>query len=150
MSKTAGLVRRMGMKKQKPLATRDVIDAIEVAAPPDRVVALLSGGALTTWHHAAGTVTFRGDIVGDHVVARFHVDVMTPAFIALSCESTSPDLGWAGTRAHVAIAPVAIARTATGSRVAIVHAGVPANGASRELWCGFLAELAAVTRRAAA
>jgi hypothetical protein len=145
MSKTADLVRRMGMKRKKQLETRDVIEAIEVAVPPERVATVLASGALASWQAADGTVTFRGDIVGDHVEATLRIEVMTPSFIALACEDCAPDLGWTGTRAHLAIA-----RTAGGSRVAVVHAGVPANGASRELWWGFLGELAATFRGAIA
>ena len=129
----------------KALETRDVIEAIEVPATPESVVALLAGGKLTSWRRDGGIVEFRGDIVGEHVVATLRVEVMTPAFIAVACEDTSMDLGWAGTRAHIAIA-----RTARGARIAVVHAGVPATGASRELWCGFFDELASALTAIAA
>ena len=127
----------MGMtKRSKKPEVRDVIEDVEIAAAPDRVIALLGGKELASWRHKKGEIAFRFDLVGEHIVARLRVNMMTPAFIALACVSTSVDLGWTETRVHLAVA-----RTANGARVALVHAGVPANGATREVWRGLLQEL---------
>jgi hypothetical protein len=118
------------------MKTKDVIEDVELAIRPERVVELLTGSELPSWRCKQSEVTFRFDIVGEHVIAKLRVVAVTPAFLALAVASTSSDVGWAGTRVHVAVA-----RTSQGCRIALVHAGVPANGVSRETWRTLLGEL---------
>ncbi|HEU0030414.1 MAG TPA: hypothetical protein VFQ53_07275 [Kofleriaceae bacterium] len=120
-----------------------MIEAVIVAAPADRVHAHLVTSR-PGWRLRKGELRFAFDVVGDHVEATFHVDLATPALLALTCTATTIDLGWTTTRVHLAIAS-----TAQGCRIALLHAGVPA-GATRDVWRQFLDELAASVTAAAA
>lgn len=109
-----------------------IIEDIEIAARPSDVHAAL----VRTWRIRSDKAAWRFDIVGEHVTAKFHVATATPAFLGLVCTGETCDLGWVGTRAHVAIAG-----TPYGARLAVVHSGVPADGATRDAWRHLLGEI---------
>ena len=111
-----------------------VIENIEIAARPSEVQAALA----RAWRIKRDMVAWSFDIVGEHVTVKFHVATTTPTFFGLVCTGETCDLGWVGTRAHVAIAA-----TPGGARIAVVHGGVPAEGASRDAWRQLLGELKA-------
>lgn len=112
-----------------------VIEDLEMRVPPDRVMELLTGSR-DSWRVRKTAVTFRFDLVGEHVQAKLRIDHRAPALLVLVCESDSANLGWKNTRITIAIAPTSI-----GSRVALIHPGVSAS-ATRDVWTGFLGELA--------
>jgi hypothetical protein len=117
------------------MKTRTVIEDLELAAPPDRVMAQLTA-ARDSWRVKQQAVTFRFDLVGEHVVAKLRITRSAPELLVLECDSDSGDLGWAGTRITLALA-----RTARGSRIALIHSAV-SSSATRDVWAAFLAELA--------
>lgn len=129
MSKSGWLVRRTGMSSKQ-----GVIENVDIAARPSAVQAAL----VRMWGIKRDTAAWKFDIVGEHVTAKFHVAVTTPTFLGLVCTGESCDLGWVGTRAHVAIAA-----TGSGARIAVVHGGVPADGATRDAWRQLFDELKA-------
>ena len=114
---------------------RTVIEDCELAAPPERVMALL-GSSRDSWRVAKQSVAFRFDLVGEHVVAKFRITQSGPALLVLDCESDTGGLGWSRTRITIALA-----RTAHGSRLALVHSAV-VSSATRDVWAAFLGELA--------
>jgi len=120
--------------KSKP----SVIESIDiVGVTPAQVLAALTGKAVAGWRAKKDEVAWSFDIVGDHATVKLHVALATNASLALVCTGETCDLGWVGTRAHVAIA-----RTQDGARVAVVHSGIPADGAGRDAWRQLFAELA--------
>ena len=125
------------------MKTRTVIEDLELAAPPDHVMALLTSSR-DSWRVAKQTVTFRFDLVGDHVVARFRIAQSGPALLVLECDSVTGELDWTRTRITIALA-----RTARGSRIALIHSAV-GSSATRDVWAAFLAELATLVVAAAA
>jgi hypothetical protein len=117
--------------------SRTVIEDLEVAAAPERVMAHLTTSR-DSWRVTRNVVTFRFDLVGEHVQAKLRVMQSAPALLVLICESETGNLGWAKTRITIALA-----RTATGTRIALIHPG-PLGSATRDVWAAFLAELATV------
>jgi len=98
-----------------------VIDSIEIAAPPARVLAALPGDEI---------------VLGDSR-ARFAVETRTANGLALACDAKPLDC--AGTHAWLAIAPMR-----DGTRVAIVHSQLSAKAYELLVgeWRSFLARLA--------
>jgi len=116
-----------------------VIEAIDIAgATPSQVRAALTGSSVPGWRAKQSSIAWSFDLVGDHATIKLHVALATPSSLALVCTAETCDLGWVGTRPHLAIAS-----TPTGSRVAVVHGGIPADGAGRDAWRQLFAELAA-------
>ena len=99
-----------------------VIDSIEIAAPPARVLESL----------AADEVAL-GDL-------RFAVESRTPNGLALACAPDAEPADCAGTHAWLAVAPMR-----EGTRVAIVHSQLSARAYEVlvDRWRAFLAKLAA-------
>ena len=95
------------------------------------------------WRAKKHEVAWSFDIVGDHATIKFHIALSTPMSLALVCTGETCDLGWVGTRAHVAVAA-----TLQGARVAVVHGGISADGAGRDAWRQLFAELAATLEHA--
>jgi hypothetical protein len=110
----------MGMSKSRRYS---VIDSIEIAAPPTRVLAALPDEL------ALG-------------VARFSVEARTANGLALACDAKALDCG--GTHAWLAVAPMR-----EGTRVAVVHSQLSAKAyeALVDPWRAFLAKLADDTTR---
>jgi hypothetical protein len=110
----------MGMSKSRRYS---VIDSIEIAAPPTRVLAALPDEL------ALG-------------VARFSVEARTANGLALACDAKALDCG--GTHAWLAVAPMR-----EGTRVAVVHSQLSAQAyeALVDPWRAFLAKLADDTTR---
>jgi hypothetical protein len=115
--------------------SRTVIEDLEVPVPPDQVMAQLTT-TRDSWRVTKDLVTFRFDLVGEHVQAKLRITQAGPALLVLVCESETGDLGWAKTRITIALA-----RTATGTRIALIHPG-PLGSATRDVWAGFLADIA--------
>lgn len=120
-----------------------VIEDLELAASPERVMAMLTTSR-PGWRVRGTSIVLSFDVVGEHVTARFKIETRAPTLLALICESENGELGWAKTRITIAVA-----RTSVGARIALIHPG-RTGSATREVWTRFLAELAdeAVARAA--
>jgi len=117
-----------------------VIEAIDIAgATPTQVFAALTGSSVPGWRATKKRteIAWSFDLVGDHATIKLHIALATPTSLALVCTGETCDLGWVGTRPHLAFAS-----TPTGTRVAVVHGGIPADGAGRDAWRQLFAELA--------
>jgi hypothetical protein len=115
--------------------SRTVIEDLEVPAPPERVMARLTT-TRDSWRVSKDLVTFRFDLVGEHVQAKLRIAQAGAALLVLICESETGDLGWAKTRITIALA-----RTQHGCRIALIHPG-SIGSATRDVWAAFLADLA--------
>jgi hypothetical protein len=116
-----------------------VIEAIDIAgATPTQVFTVLTGSTVPGWRARKTQIAWSFDIVGDHASIKLQIALATPMSLALVCTGETCDLGWVGTRPHLAFAS-----TPTGTRVAVVHGGIPADGAGRDAWRQLFAELAA-------
>jgi hypothetical protein len=129
----------MGMKTS-------VIEAADFIATPADVLEALTGSAIPGWRAKKSEIVWGFDIVGEHVTIKLHIAARTPASLSLVCTAETCELGWVGTRIHLAIA----ATERGGARVAVVHGGIPKDGAGREAWRQLFAELAATVEHQAA
>ena len=139
LSRSAELVRRMVMKTS-------VIQAADLAATPSQVLEALTGTAVAGWRAKKSEIVWGFDIVGEHVTVKLHIAARTPASLSLVCTGETGDLGWVGTRIHLAIAST----ERGGARIAVVHGGIPTDGAGRDAWRQLFAELAATVEHQAA
>src|SRR6266545_67588 len=122
------------MSRTKP----SVIEALDIAgATPAQLLAALAGTSVPGWRATPKKqdVAWSFDLVGDHAMVKLHIALATNASLTLVCTAETCDLGWVGTRAHLAVAA-----TPHGARIAVVHGGIPADGAGRDAWRQLFAE----------
>ncbi|HEU0030416.1 MAG TPA: SRPBCC domain-containing protein [Kofleriaceae bacterium] len=107
--------------------TKDIVDAIEIAAPPERVLgALTTSAGIAAWWTTNNTVEpgrhvyrfGKGDARAEET---FRVERQDARGIALACVAERNGIGWLGTRLAFALEPAG-----TGTRVALTHARFPA------------------------
>jgi uncharacterized protein YndB with AHSA1/START domain len=133
---------------KRAAAKRDIVDTIEIEADPAFVLAALATDeGVRGWWTTDCEIGRTEHVVrfarsGTAMTARFKVERQSLGGIALTCIDEVNGLGWLGSRLHFALA-----RTKSGSRVAVLHTGLPATGASYETsvdgWRFFLASLKA-------
>jgi len=106
--------------------TREIVDHVEIAAPPAKVLAAVTtaDGIRAWWTQdcdvSASEHTYRFKQSGPRAASTFRVEQQDARGIALVCVAETNGIGWLGTRLAFAIEPAA-----SGSRVALTHAGFP-------------------------
>jgi hypothetical protein len=120
----------------KRTQSKAIVEEIEIVAEPQRVFGALSEALLGSDDDECVLRDLHRDIE-----VRFRVEGIGPAGLVLMCTSQQRGTGWVGTRVHIALAA-----TRSGTRVALVHSGVPgrAYDKSRDGWRVFLEVVAAI------
>jgi hypothetical protein len=116
--------------------SKDIVEAIEIVADTGRVFGALSEAL----RGSDDDECVLRDLLRD-IEVRFRVEGIGPAGLVLACTSQPRGTGWVGTRVQIAIAA-----TRSGTRVALMHSGVPshAHDACRDGWRVFLDVVAAI------
>jgi uncharacterized protein YndB with AHSA1/START domain len=119
---------------------------IDIQAPTAKILAALTtkDGVAAWWTDDCDVspteATYRFAKPQDDKTVTFRVDELTDAGVAMTCIRETNNADWLGTRLSFALS-----KTATGTRVALVHAGYPANNECYERctqgWSHFLGSL---------